>query len=122
MGAALAMAAAMSASIWQRRPTLAALRLQGLRPAQLWRILLAESATIVLAGCLLGALAGVYGQYLVDRYLRLTTGFPVPFSVAGKPALESLLLLATMALAGVTIPGYLAARVPAQLGLREETT
>ena len=121
VGAALAMAAAMSAAIWQRRPALAALRLQGLRPWQLWRILLAESATIVLTGCLLGALAGVYGQYLVDRYLRLTTGFPTPFSVAGGPALESLLLLATMVLAGVAIPGYLAARVPPALGLREET-
>jgi putative ABC transport system permease protein len=121
VGAALAMAAAMSAAIWQRRPALAALRLQGLRPSQLWRIVLAESATIVLTGCLLGAAAGVYGQYLVDRYLRLTTGFPAPFTVASEPALESLLLLLTMALAGVAIPGYLAARVPAQMGLREET-
>ena len=49
VGAALAMAAAISASIWQRRPVLAALRLQGLRPAQLWRALLSEDGAILLA-------------------------------------------------------------------------
>jgi putative ABC transport system permease protein len=120
-GAALAMAAAMSAAIWQRRSTLAALRLQGLRPAQLWRMVLAESATIVLTGCFCGALAGIYGQFLVDRYLRLTTGFPAPFTPAGRPVSDAL-LLAALTLAGIAIPGYLAARAPAHLGLREETT
>jgi putative ABC transport system permease protein len=119
VGAALAMAAAMSAAIWQRRPSLAALRLQGLRPGQLWQVLLAESAVVLGAGCATGAVAAVYGQFLIDRYLRLTTGFSAPFSPAGWPAIEAFLLVMAMALLGVAVPGWLAARAPARLGLQE---
>jgi putative ABC transport system permease protein len=119
IGAAFAMAAAMSAAIWQRRRSLAALRLQGLRPSQLWSVLLSEAAVVLVAGCLSGALAGVYGQFLIDRYLRLTTGFAAPFAPAGWPALEAFLLLVAMALAGVAGPGYVAARTPARLGLQD---
>lgn len=120
VGAALAMAAAISASIWQRRPVLAALRLQGLRPAQLWRALLAEDGAILLAGCLGGAIAGIYGQLLIDRYLQHTTGFAAPFTLVAGPALEALALLIALVFAGLALPAYIATRAPAQLGLREE--
>jgi putative ABC transport system permease protein len=119
VGAAMAMAAAMGAAIWQRRPALAALRLQGLRPRQLWLVLVAESAIVLGAGCATGAIAAVYGQFLIDRYLRLTTGFAAPFELAGWPGIEAFLLVMAMALLGVAVPGWLAARAPAGLGLQE---
>jgi putative ABC transport system permease protein len=119
VGAALAMAAAMSAAIWQRRASLAALRLQSVRPGQLWTVLLAESAMVLGAGCATGALAAVYGQFLIDRYLRLTTGFAAPFKLAGLPAIEAFAGVMAMALLAIAIPGWLAARAPARLGLQE---
>jgi hypothetical protein len=48
----------MTGAIWQRRGALASLRLQSFRPAQLWRILLIETAVVLAAGCLTGAFVG----------------------------------------------------------------
>jgi putative ABC transport system permease protein len=119
VAAALAIAAAMGAAIWQRRAALAALRLQSFRPSQLWFVLLLESALVLGIGCLLGALSGVYGQALIDRYLELTTGFPAPFALAGWQTAQTFLFVFAAALGAFTIPGYLAARAPARLGLQE---
>src|SRR5262249_10295604 len=79
IAAGLAMAAAMSPAIWQRRPVLAQLQIQGCRSLQLWRALLLETGLVVLAGCVTGAVAGFYGHFLLDRWLHLTTGYPAPF-------------------------------------------
>jgi putative ABC transport system permease protein len=119
IAAALTMAAAMGAAIWQRRAALAALRLQGFRPAQLWLVLLLESGLVLGIGCLVGALAGVYGQALIDRYLEFTTGFPAPFGPAGWHTVRTLLLVFAAALGSFAVPGYLAAHAPARLGLQE---
>lgn len=119
IAASLAMASAMGASIWQRRAALAALRLQSFRPSQLARVLLLEAGLMVGAGCMTGALAGVYGQALIDRYLRLTTGFPAPFTPAGWLTAETFLLVFAAALAVVAVPAYLAAHAPPRLGLQE---
>lgn len=116
--ATLAMAAAMGAAIWQRRAGLASLRLQSFRPAQLWRVLLIESAVVLAAGCLTGAVVGVYGQALIDRYLRLTSGFPVSYSIAWQ-TVEIFVAVVLAALAAVAVPGRLAARAPPSLGLQE---
>jgi putative ABC transport system permease protein len=119
IAAALAMAAAMGAAIWQRRAALAALRLQSFRPSQLWLVLLLESGLVLGVGCLVGAVAGVYGQALIDRYLELTTGFPAPFAPAGLQTAQTLLLVLGAALGAFAIPGYLAAQAPARLSLQE---
>jgi putative ABC transport system permease protein len=68
--AVLAMAAAMGAMVWQRRPRLAKLKLEGLRRAELWRTILLESLMLLGVGCLTGASFGLYGQQLADRALR----------------------------------------------------
>ncbi len=119
VAAVLAMAAAMGAAIWQRRASLAALRIQSFSPRQLWRVLLLESAVVLGAGCLTGALVGVYGQVVIDRYLGTTTGFPVAATLAGRSTVEVVALVLTAALAVVAIPGWFAARVPPQLGLQD---
>jgi putative ABC transport system permease protein len=119
IAAVLAMAAAMGAAIWQRRTSLAALRIQSFSPRQLWRVLLLETSVVLGAGCLAGALVGVYGQVVIDGYLRSVTGFPVSSTLAGWSTVEIVALVVVAALAVVAIPGWFAARVPPQLGLQD---
>jgi putative ABC transport system permease protein len=119
IAAVLAMAAAMGAAIWQRRASLAALRIQSFSPRQLWRVLLMETSVVLGAGCLTGALVGIYGQVVIDRYLRTVTGFPVASTLAGWSTFEIVVLVVVAALAVVAIPGWFAARVPPQLGLQD---
>jgi putative ABC transport system permease protein len=119
IAAVLAMAAAMGAAIWQRRGSLAALRIQSFSSRQLWRVLLLETSVVLGAGCATGALVGIYGQVVIDRYLRAVTGFPVASTLAGWSTLEIVALVVVAALAVVAIPGWFAARVPPQLGLQD---
>jgi putative ABC transport system permease protein len=117
VAAALAMAAAMAAGIWQRRVALAQLRIMGWRPQKLWRALLLETGIVLAVGCIGGALAGIYGHFLGDRWLTLTTGYPAPFSLTGGQAVVVCALVASAALAVTAIPGFLVARTPARFGL-----
>ena len=119
IAAGLAVAAALSASIWQRRPRLASLKIQGYDTWQLWRALLLESAIVLGIGCAIGAIAGVYGHALASRWLRLETGFPAPFQVGLGRVLFTLALLAALALAVIATPGLAAARAPARASLQE---
>jgi putative ABC transport system permease protein len=111
VAAILAMAAALGSSIWQRRQGLAELRLEGTRPARLRRILLLEATLMLSAGCLAGALAGVYGQAVIDSYLKHVTGFPVASFATSIHPLEIFLLVLAAVLAAAAIPGWLASRV-----------
>lgn len=117
--AVLAMAAAIGAMVWQRRPRLAKLKLEGLSRAELWRTILFESLLLLSVGCLTGAIFGVYGQQLADRALANVIDFPVVYSLAPMTVLGSLALVMATALAILAIPGYLAASVPAALALQE---
>jgi putative ABC transport system permease protein len=117
--AVLAMAAAMGAMVWQRRPRLAKLKLEGIARVSLWRTILLESLMLLLVGCLTGALFGLYGQQLADRALAHVINFPVVYSLTGTGALRILGLVCATALAIVAIPGYLAASVPAALALED---
>jgi putative ABC transport system permease protein len=119
VAAAFAVAAALSATIWQRRPRLASLKIQGYETGQLWRALLLESATVLGVGCAVGALAGVCGHALASRWLRLKTGFPAPFALGLGHVAFTLALLAVIALAVVALPGLAAARAPAHTSLQE---
>ncbi len=119
IAAAFAVAAALSASIWQRRPRLASLKIQGYDTGQLWRALLLESAIVLGVGCAIGALAGVYGHALASRWLRLETGFPAPFQIGLGRVLLTLVLLAAISLAVIAIPGLAAARAPARASFQE---
>jgi putative ABC transport system permease protein len=117
--AVLAAAAAIGAMIWQRRPRLAKLRLEGLPRGDLWLTVLLESLLLLGVGCAAGAIFGVYGQQLADRALAETINFPVVHSLAAPSALSSLVLVPATALAILAIPGYLAASVPASLALQD---
>ena len=117
--AVLAMTASMGASMWQRRPSLASLRIQSFRPAQLRIILLCESGLVVATGCLVGAAAGVYGHVLIDRYLRSETGFPAPFSAAIPQGLETIVAIVGVALLVLAGPGLIVSRVEPSLALQE---
>ena len=115
IAAALAMAGAIAAMIWQRRPQLAYLKRQGYRRRVLWRALIYESALLLGAGCSIGAVFGLYGQLLLSHALASVTGFPVVFSVGALVALWSVALVSVAAATIVAVPGYLAARVPASV-------
>jgi putative ABC transport system permease protein len=119
LAAVLAMAAAMGALVWQRRPRLAKLKLEGLARAELWRTILLESLLLVGVGCLTGALFGLYGQQLADRALAEAINFPVVHSVTALAGLESLALVSATALAILALPGYIAACVPAAMALQD---
>ncbi len=119
IAAALAVAAALSAAIWQRRARLASLKIQGYDTAQLWRALLLESAIVLGVGGAVGAVAGVYGHALASRWLRLETGFPAPFAIDGVSVVLTLCLLATIALTVIMVPGLAAARAPARASFQE---
>jgi putative ABC transport system permease protein len=115
VAAILALAAAMSAAVWQRRRSLAAYKVQGFKERQLRRILLLETVLVLVLGCTLGVVTGSYAHLLGNRWLELSTGFPAPFSAQAGQALTTLALIVLGAAAVVAIAGYLAARVSARL-------
>jgi putative ABC transport system permease protein len=117
--AVLAMAAAIGNMLWQRRPRLAKLKLEGFRRTELWRTILLESLLLLAVGCLTGAIFGLYGQQLLDRALANVINFPVVYSVAILSAILSLTIVAVAALLIIAIPGYLAAGVPPAVALQD---
>ncbi|HEX3391715.1 MAG TPA: FtsX-like permease family protein [Solirubrobacteraceae bacterium] len=120
IAAIVAMATALGSSIWQRRAGLAGLRLFGARPLSLQGILLLEAALILGAGCLTGAVAGVYGQVVIDAFLRHVTGFPLSSPTASARPLELFALVLGAALAVSLVPGWMAARTRPALALESE--
>jgi putative ABC transport system permease protein len=120
LAAIAAMAAALASSLWQRRAWLAGLRLSGAKPQRLRRILLLEATSMLGAGCLTGAVAGIFGEVVIDSYLRHVTGFPLASVITGTRPLEVFVLVLAVALAIMTIPGWLASRVSPGLALESE--
>lgn len=112
IAAAIAMATAMSAAVWQQRRRLAVLRMLGFDPGQVWRILLIQSALVLAVGAALGASFGLAGQVLATRWVTLTTGFPSIFSPAFALAGLTFAGVSLVALAAIAAPGYAASRVP----------
>jgi putative ABC transport system permease protein len=119
IAAVLAMAAAMGNMVWQRRPRLAKLKLEGFPRAELWRTILLESLLLLGVGCVSGAVVGLYGQQLLDRALANVINFPVVYSFGAVVALTSLALVTAAAVAIVAIPGYMAAGVPPAVALQD---
>jgi putative ABC transport system permease protein len=117
--AVLAMAAAMGGMIWQRRARLARLKIDGMTERELWLAMLLESTLLLGAGCLTGALFGLYGQVLLSRALSTVTGFPVVYAAAVTVATTTLIVVTAVAVATVALPGFLAARVKPGVGLQD---
>jgi putative ABC transport system permease protein len=119
IAAALAVAAALSATVWQRRTRLASLKIQGYHPTQLWGGLLLESGVMLGVGSSVGAIVGVYGHALAGHWLTIATGFPAPFSIGVVQVLLTLALITAIALAVIALPGLAAARVSPNVSLQE---
>lgn len=119
IAAILAMAAALGSNIWQRRASLAELLLDGSPRRRLPRILLTESALMLGAGCLTGAAMGIYGQFVIDSYLKRVTGFPVTSIATAVRPIEMFAIVILAVLALVSLPGWRASRVSPALGLSE---
>jgi putative ABC transport system permease protein len=120
VAAAIAMAAAMSAAVWQQRRRLAVLRMQGFDTEQVWRVLLIQSALVLAVGAALGAVFGLGGQVLATRWTSLTTGFPSIFSPAFVLAGLTFAGVALVALVAVSAPGYVAARVSPAMSFQND--
>ena len=117
--AILAMAAALTSAVWQQRSALAGLRLCGVSPARLRRILLIEAGLLLSAGCVTGALAGVYGQAIIDDYLGQVTGFPIAAITANAQPLQIFALVVAVVFAAALTPIVLASRVSPNYALAE---
>jgi putative ABC transport system permease protein len=107
----LAMSIAMGTMIWQRRPRLARMKVQGYERGVLWRALICESSLLLGAGCLIGAACGIYGQLLISHALATVTGFPIVYSAGAVVAIASFALVSVLAVGVVALLGYRAAAV-----------
>jgi putative ABC transport system permease protein len=117
--AVLAMAAAISSMLWQRRPRLAKLKLEGFPSSMLWRTVLLESVLLAAIGSAAGGVAGLVGQQLLDQALSHVLNFPVERSVVLLPALISVAIVTAAALAILAVAGFSAVRVPASAAIGE---
>lgn len=119
IAAALAIAFALSATISARRIDIAARKTEGYDTKQLWRSLLCESTIVLSIGCLDGAILGIYGHALASRWLRVSQGFPAPFSPNLSGVFLALTIISSIALAIIAVFGLRTARVPPRLNLQE---
>ncbi|HEX5929445.1 MAG TPA: ABC transporter permease [Solirubrobacterales bacterium] len=115
--AMIAMAAAMAGLIWQRRPFLASIKVEGYGSGELWRSLVLQAGLLVGAGCAVGAAFGLLGQRLLARALTDVTGFPVLYEPAWASALLACLGVAAAVVAIVAAVGHRAARIDPGVGL-----
>jgi putative ABC transport system permease protein len=119
IAAIFAMAAAMGALIWQRRPRLASIKVDGFDRGELWRAVLLETVLLLGVGCLIGAVFGLYGELVLSKALAGITGFPVVDSSGVLIALGSFAIVSATAAAIAAIPGYLAAGTPPAVAFQD---
>lgn len=111
VAAALALAAAMGGVVWNRRPRLITLKLTGFSDGEVWQALVVESAIVLGIGCSIGALFGLWGQFMLTRWLSISTGFPTSYSPAALLALSTFAAVTAVAVTVAALPGFAAARV-----------
>lgn len=107
----LATGASMAAVLSQRRTQVARLKTHGLSRNMLWLALVWEGTLLIGAGCLVGAVFGVYGELLLSHALVSVTGFPVAMSPRLGVALEGLVAVTIAAALAIAVPGFRAASV-----------
>lgn len=111
IAAVLAVTGAIGSMLWQRRDLVAFMKVDGYRRGVLWRWLLCESSILLVAGCSIGAVFGLYAQVLGSQFLASSTGFPIVVHVQVLAALSSFALVSVSAVVAAALPGYLVARV-----------
>ncbi|MGA9877103.1 MAG: FtsX-like permease family protein [Solirubrobacteraceae bacterium] len=95
--------AMMISAVWQRRGRLDTLVSMGMSFGQLARLVFYESGCVLLAGCLIGVASGILGQYLIDSWLRHSTGSPIVFSPAWTLGLRIVLIALAISIAAAII-------------------
>jgi putative ABC transport system permease protein len=90
--------ALMIAAIWQQRTRLDSLQSIGMDLPQLTRLIFYESGSPLLSGAIIGMVAGIIGQYLIDGWLHETTGSPVRFMPAWALGLRTLAIVVAIAI------------------------
>jgi putative ABC transport system permease protein len=108
--AVLAVIAAMSGSIWQRRPRLANLKRLGMYRSELVSTMFVETGIVVLIGCLIGAVFGLWAQPLATEYIRHSTGIPELFSPDAWLGVRTLALATILATLATALLGYFVTR------------
>lgn len=110
VAAVLAMAAAIAGLLWQHRRTVARQKLDGHETPRMWGALFVEAGTLVITGCLAGAVFALLGQVLCTRGGAAVTGFPVVPGIRFDIVAWSTASVVLASLAVVALPGYLVAR------------
>jgi putative ABC transport system permease protein len=95
--------AMMISAVWQRKGRLDALVSIGMSFGQLARLVFYESGCVLLAGCLIGVISGIVGQYLIDSWLRHSTGSPIVFSPAWPLGLRTILIAVVISITAALI-------------------
>jgi putative ABC transport system permease protein len=95
--------AMMISAVWQRRGRLDALIAIGMSFRQLARLVFYESGCVLLGGCLIGMASGIFGQYLVDSWLRYSTGSPITFNPAWPLGLRTIAIAIVISIMAATI-------------------
>lgn len=67
-----------------------------------------------------GAIAGIYGEVIIDGFLRQVTGFPLASVLTGTRPLNVFVLVLGLAIAMMAIPVWRASRVSAGIALENE--
>jgi putative ABC transport system permease protein len=119
IAAALSLAAGTVAAIWQRRVSLAVLRISGHLPGELWRVLLLEAGIVLGTGACAGLIAGVAGHRLLAHWLADTTGYPAPFALNATQIVLVVASILGVALILIGLAGARAARVEQRLAFHE---
>jgi putative ABC transport system permease protein len=107
----LAMAAAMTGLLWQHRPVVIELKLNGLSTGVIWRALVVEAAVLFCVGTLAGAAFSLIGQPLGTRGVQVVTGFPVVDGLRWNVTLATIAIVIGSSMLAVACSGYLVARV-----------
>jgi putative ABC transport system permease protein len=106
--------ALMIAATRQRRGRLDSLLSIGMSFGQFARLIFYESGSVLIAGCIIGMVAGLTGQYLIDGWLHQTTGSPVRFTPAWQLGLRALAIAAAISIVASMIAAMQTARFQPQ--------
>jgi putative ABC transport system permease protein len=112
--------ALMIAAISQRRARLDLLGAIGMSTGQFARLIFYENGSVLLCGCMIGVAAGVAGQYLVDGWLRESTGASVQFAPAWQIGLRTVAIVAGISVVASLIAVLRTARLQPQAAFSTE--
>jgi putative ABC transport system permease protein len=95
--------ALMMSAVWQGRARFNSLISIGTSATQFAQLIFYETGITLLGGCIIGVLAGLLGQDLIDGWLARTTGSPVHYSPAWELGLLTLAIALAISLAAALI-------------------